>query len=111
MPKPKLAQKPKDPLKILVSSAFYGAEEMLDQVYALLKGFGYEVWVSHKGTVTVYPHQTAFESCLKAVEDCDLFLSIITPRYGSGVIRTQTGHLMAMKRTWGRNYSSHCKAL
>lgn len=30
-------------LTIMVSSAVYGIEELLDQVYALLSGFGYEV--------------------------------------------------------------------
>jgi len=73
-------------LTIFVSSTVYGIEELLDQVYALLSGFGYEVWMSHKGTVPVYPNQTSFESCLLAVEECDLFLGIITPEYGSGVV-------------------------
>lgn len=80
-------QRPKQKrLTIMVSSSVYGIEELLDQVYAVLSGFGYEVWISHKGTVPVYPHQTALESCITAVEKCDLFLSIITPRYGSGTI-------------------------
>ena len=68
-----------------VSSTVYGVEELLDRVYSLLTAFGYEVWMSHKGTVTVSSNETAFESCLKAVEKCDLFLGIITPQYGSGV--------------------------
>ena len=81
--------KKKKRLTIMVSSTVYGIEELLDQVYALLGGFGYEVWMSHKGTVPVYPDQTALESCLTAVEKCDLFLSIITPRYGSGIVDGQ----------------------
>jgi Domain of unknown function (DUF4062) len=81
--------KKKKRLTIMVSSTVYGIEELLDQVYALLGGFGYEVWMSHKGTVPVYPDQTALESCLTAVAKCDLFLSIITPRYGSGIIDGQ----------------------
>jgi hypothetical protein len=81
--------KRKKRLTIMVSSTVYGIEELLDQVYALLGGFGYEVWMSHKGTVPIYPDQTALESCLTAVEKCDLFLSIITPRYGSGTIDGQ----------------------
>jgi hypothetical protein len=44
-------------LSIMVSSTVYGIEELLEQIYAMLSGFGYEVWCSHKGTVTVYPHQ------------------------------------------------------
>jgi len=73
-------------LKILVSSAVYGIEELLEQVYALLTGFGYEVWMSHKGTLPVFPNTTAFDNCLTAVERCDLFLAIITTQYGSGVV-------------------------
>lgn len=78
-------------LSIMVSSTVYGIEELLEQVYALLSGFGYEVWCSHKGTVTVYPNQTALDSCLQAVERCDLFLCIITSQYGSGVIPGDLG--------------------
>ena len=80
------AKASKEPMKLMVSSTVYGIEELLDQVYSLLTNFGYEVWASHKGTVTVYPHMTAFESCLQAVNDCDLFVSIITPQYGSGAV-------------------------
>jgi hypothetical protein len=76
-------------LTILVSSTVYGIEELLDQVYALLTAFGYEVWMSHKGTVPILPNQTALDSCLHAVEQCDLFLSIITTRYGSGLVDGQ----------------------
>lgn len=79
----------KQRLTILVSSTVYGIEELLEQVYAMLGGFGYEVWMSHKGTVPILPNQTALDSCLNAVEKCDLFLSIITPRYGSGVVDGQ----------------------
>ncbi len=71
---------------LLVSSIVYGYEELLDRVYAILTAFGYEVWMSHKGTLPVYSNQTAFENCLDAVEKCDLFLGIITPNYGSGII-------------------------
>ena len=73
-------------LSIMVSSTVYGVEDLLEQIYAMLSGFGYEVWCSHKGTVTVYPHRTALDSCLDAVRDCNLFLCIITPQYGSGVL-------------------------
>jgi hypothetical protein len=69
---------------ILVSSTVYGIEELLERVYTLLTTFGYEVWMSHKGTLPVRSDRTAFENCLNAVEQCDLFLGIITPAYGSG---------------------------
>jgi hypothetical protein len=35
-------------LTLLVSSTVYGIVELLDQVYALLSCFGYEVWMSHR---------------------------------------------------------------
>ncbi len=70
--------------KLFVSSTVYGVEELLDRVYALLTTFGYEVWMSHKGTMPVRSDRTAFENCLAGVEACDLFLGLITPSYGSG---------------------------
>ncbi len=71
-------------LTIMVSSTVYGIEELLDRIYTLLTAFGYEVWMSHKGTVPVSSTRSAFENCLAAVEKCDLFLGLITPHYGSG---------------------------
>lgn len=72
-------------LTIMVSSTVYGIEELLDRIYTLLTAFGYEVWMSHKGTMPVFSNKSAFENCLRAVERCDLFLCLITPYYGSGV--------------------------
>ena len=71
-------------LTIMVSSAVYGIEELLDRIYTLLTAFGYEVWMSHKGTVPVFSNRSAFENCIAATENCDLFLGLITPHYGSG---------------------------
>ena len=69
---------------IMVSSTVYGIEELLERIYTLLISFGYEVWMSHSGTMQTYSNKTAFENCLDAVEKCDLFLGLITPQYGSG---------------------------
>ncbi|MCK9187943.1 DUF4062 domain-containing protein [Acidithiobacillus sp.] len=71
-------------LIVMVSSTVYGIEELLERIYAILTRFGYEVWMSHKGTVPVISTKSAFENCLHAVEQCDLFLSLITTHYGSG---------------------------
>lgn len=78
-----MSAKAKKPV-IFVSSTVYDIEELLERVYTLLTAFGYEVWMSHKGTVPVQSNRTAFENCLAGVEACDLFLGIITPSYGSG---------------------------
>lgn len=77
-------KKPKRKLKILVSSSVYGNENLLDSIYALLDDFGYEVLMSCRGTVSVDPSETAMDCCLDAVEECDLFLGVILPWYGSG---------------------------
>ncbi len=76
--------KPRPRLKILVSSAVYGYEDLLESIYALLGTFGYEVIMSHKGTIPIDPDDSAMTNCLKAVDDCELFLGLILPRYGSG---------------------------
>jgi len=54
---------PAKKLTIMVSSTVYGIEELLDRIYTLLTAFGYEVWISHKGTVPVVSNRTAFENC------------------------------------------------
>ncbi|MHB8163074.1 MAG: DUF4062 domain-containing protein [Methanoregula sp.] len=70
-------------LIIFVSSSVYGNEYLLDQICFTLKGYGYEVWASDPGT---FPHNSTLsntDNCLIAVQNCDLFLGLITPFYGS----------------------------
>ena len=69
-------------LTIMVSSAVYGYQEFLDRIYDLLVNLGYEVWMSHKGTIPVDSSRDTIECCLDAVRMCDLFLCIITGTYG-----------------------------
>ena len=73
-------------LKIMVSSSVYGFENELDQICPLLERYGYEVLNSHYNTIRVNPTLSNKENCLKAVEECDLFLGIIRPYCGSGMI-------------------------
>ncbi len=70
-------------LKILVSSVVLGYVDMLESIYAILDQ-DYEVIMSHKGTLPVDPEISAMSSCVRAVDECDLFLGIILPSYGSG---------------------------
>lgn len=71
-------------LRILVSSVVYGYEDFLESIYAILGNFGYEVLMSHNGTIPIDPNISAMSSCLEAVEKCDVFLGLILPRYGTG---------------------------
>jgi hypothetical protein len=75
---------PKRKPVIMVSSAVYGIEELLEQIFGILNGAGFTVWMSHKGTVPVDSQKSNFENCLAAVDECDLFLGILTTHYGSG---------------------------
>ncbi|MDO9633809.1 MAG: DUF4062 domain-containing protein [Paludibacter sp.] len=78
----------KHKLRIMVSSTVYGSKYTLDQISAILRQqFGYDVIMSNDGSVYVPVEcmDNPEKACLKAVEDCDLFLGIIFPRYGSGI--------------------------
>ena len=75
--------KGKEKLTIMVSSTVYGVEELLDRIYYLLDGYGYNVWISYKGTVPVFSNRSAIENCIAAVQNCDLFLGLINPNYGT----------------------------
>jgi len=68
----------------MVSSSVYGFEQTLDQVDAVLRGFGYRVWMSYNHTLPVNSKFSNFENCLRAVKRCDAFLAIIRGKYGSG---------------------------
>ena len=72
-------------LRIMVSSAVYGYQEFLDRIYDLLVALGYEVWMSHKGTIPVFCDCDTLENCMHGVENCDLFLGIITGQYGKTI--------------------------
>ena len=71
-------------LTVFVSSSVYGREALIEQMFAWLETFGYEVWNSHVGSLPVKLNKSTYESCIEAVEQCDIFLGLITPRYGSG---------------------------
>lgn len=72
---------------LMVSSTVYGSEDLLDSIYARLSK-KYNVFMSHKGTVINNSQNSCYQDCRKAVEDCDIFLGIITPSYGSGLSKS-----------------------
>jgi hypothetical protein len=78
--------KKKTKVKIMVGSTVYGFEDQLSQIVAQLNTLGYEVLNSHYGSIKVNPKLSNLENCVKAVEECDLFLGIIRPFYGTGNI-------------------------
>lgn len=82
----------------MVSSTVYGAESDLDQVRGILVTYGYEVIMSKEGSVYVPPGVSAESACLRAVEECDLFLGIIFPRYGSGITAKEIDHAILLDK-------------
>ena len=100
----------KKKLKIMVSSTVYGAQNDLEQIAAILRqDFGYDVVMSKEGSVYVPIEyiNSPEAACLKAVEDCDLFLGIIYPRYGSGI--THKEFLKAVELNKPRWFVAHEK--
>jgi hypothetical protein len=77
---------PKPKLNLMVASTVYHFEDHLRQICGVLTGFGYEVWNSHIGTIRVHPMRSNEENCIAAARECDAFLGIIRPFYGSGII-------------------------
>jgi hypothetical protein len=77
---------PNRKVKIMVGSTVYGFEDQLSQIVAQLNTLGYEVLNSHYGSIKVNPHLSNLDNCLKAVDECDLFLGIIRPYCGTGNI-------------------------
>lgn len=57
-----------------------------NKFYELLDSYGYDVYMSHKGTVLLDSLQSNLKNCTDGVEDCDLFVGFIRPDYGSGVL-------------------------
>ena len=83
---------------IMFSTSVYGFERDIVQISALLKELGYNVWNSHLGTIKVSPKLSNLENCLKAVEDCDLFLGIIRTQCGTGYIGDKNITFEEMKK-------------
>jgi hypothetical protein len=78
------------PLRVMVASSVYGFEDSLKQICAILQSYGYDVLNSHIGTIATHPAKSNQEICLDAVRQCDAFLGIIRPFYGSGMVGSRS---------------------
>ena len=75
------------PIRLMVASTVYHYQDQLKQICGVLStNDDYEIWNSHYGTMPTNPSKSNLENCLQAVRDCDVFLGIIRPFYGSGVV-------------------------
>lgn len=73
-------------IKVFVASTVYNFEYQLKQIYELLDGYGYDVLMSHKGTILLDSLQSNLQNCIDGVQECDVFIGFIRPDYGSGVL-------------------------
>ena len=73
-------------IKVFVSSTVYEFETELNRVFAMLDSFGYDVCMSKEGTIPLNSRLSNLINCVNAVKECDVFLGIIRPLKGSGVL-------------------------
>ena len=84
-------------LEIMVASTVYGFEDQLSTICATLSTLEYAVINSHIGTVRVDPNKSNLDNCLDAVRQCDAFVGIIRPYYGTGNIKERNITFEEMK--------------
>lgn len=73
-------------IKVFVSSTVYDFENTLRNVFITLDSFGYDVYMSKEGTIPLNSRLSNLINCIEGVEQCDIFLGIVRPLIGSGVL-------------------------
>lgn len=73
-------------IRVFIASTVYNFEYQLKQIYELLDSYGYDVLMSHKGTIMLDSLQSNLKNCIDGVKECDVFIGFIRPDYGSGVL-------------------------
>lgn len=53
----------------------------------MLDGFGYDVYMSKEGTIPLNSRLSNLVNCVNGVDECDVFLGIVRPLIGSGVLK------------------------
>lgn len=78
--------KKRNHIKVFVASTVYNFQSDLNRVYDLLDNLGYDVLMSHKGTLFLDHSKSNLQLCMDSVKECDVFVGFIRPDYGSGVL-------------------------
>ena len=73
-------------IKVFVSSTVYDFETVLRNIFIMLDGFGYDVYMSKEGTIPLNSRLSNLVNCVNGVEECYVFLGIVRPLIGSGVL-------------------------
>src|SRR6266851_5171519 len=71
------------PRRVFLSSTCYDLEDFRALIRAEIEKLGYEVWASESQDFPVHSGLHNHDNCLRNVEACDLYVLIISNRYGS----------------------------
>jgi hypothetical protein len=74
-------------IKVFVASTVYNFELQLKKIYELLDSYGYDVLMSHQGTIPLNSKLSNKDNCINGVKEADFFVGFIRPDYGSGVLK------------------------
>ncbi len=74
-------------IKVFVSSTVYDFEATLNKIFATLDSYGYDVYMSKAGTIPIDSRRSNLVNCVEAVDECDVFLGVIRPLVGSGILK------------------------
>jgi hypothetical protein len=77
---------PRNHIRVFVASTVYNFQFELNAIYNYLDNLGYDVYMSHKGTILLDSRESNLKNCTNGVEECDVFVGFIRPDYGSGVL-------------------------
>jgi hypothetical protein len=71
--------------RIFVSSTYFDLKHIRSSLDIFIDSLGYESILSEKGDIAYSPDIPLDESCFREVENVDVFVLIIGPRYGSEI--------------------------
>jgi len=77
---------PRNHIKVFVASTVYNFQYELNAIYTYLDNLGYDIYMSHKGTILLDSKESNLKNCANGVDECDVFVGFIRPDYGSGVL-------------------------
>lgn len=84
-------------IKVFVSSTVYDFETDLRRIFLTLDSFGYDVYMSKEGTIPLDSRLSNLINCVNGVEECDIFLGIVRPLIGSGVLKKEGRSITAQE--------------
>lgn len=84
-------------IKVFVSSTVYDFETDLRRIFLTLDSFGYDVYMSKEGTIPLDSRLSNLINCVNGVEECDIFLGVVRPLIGSGVLEKEGRSITAQE--------------